>query len=62
VVLTADEIDLLLDATNDTRQHTAFGLGTRCGLRSYEIAPIVPLDVIDGPAGSVINVEHGNGE
>lgn len=62
VVLTSDEIDLLLSAAKDNRQRIAFGLGARCGLRSHEITGIRPVDVVDGPAGSMIKVKHGKGE
>lgn len=62
VVMTSDEIDLLLDAAKDTRQRIAFGLGARCGLRSHEIIEVRPVDVVDGPAGAMIKVEHGKGD
>lgn len=62
VVLTDDEIDLLLEAAAFTQQRIAFGLGARCGLRSHEIVQIRPVDVVDGPAGLMVKIERGKGD
>lgn len=62
VILTASDLGLLYKSAKDTRQKIGFKLGGQCGLRSHEIIQVRPVDVIDGPAGPMVKVEHGKGD
>jgi integrase len=55
------EVDQLLEATGDTNQRIAFGLGVYCGLRSEEIVAVRPEDVVDTDAGPMVRVHDGKG-
>lgn len=62
VWLSADEVDRLLDAAEDTEERIAFALGARCGLRSHEILDVAPEHVHDTDAGTMLRVWHGKGD
>lgn len=62
VWLSAQEIDQLLDATDDSEQYIALALGARCGLRSHEILDVAPKHVHDTQKGTILRVHHGKGD
>jgi integrase len=62
VWLSADEVEQLLAATDDTEQHIAIALGARCGLRSHEILDVAPEHVHQTDAGRMLRVWHGKGD
>ena len=62
VWLTTDEVDLLLQATANTRQKIAVGLGVRSGLRRAEIVMVTPKDIVDTPGGLRVRVWNGKGD
>jgi integrase len=59
VWLSAGEADRLMAAADDTEERIAFGLGVRCGLRSVEWLNVVPRDVVDTDAGTMLRVWSG---
>jgi integrase len=62
VWLSPDEVDQLLDAADGTQQRVAFGLGAKCGLRSFEVLDVSPQDVVETEAGDMLRVWHGKGD
>lgn len=62
VWLTTDEVDLLLQQTDDTRQKIALGLGVRSGLRRAEIVAVTPQDIVETPGGLRVRVWNGKGD
>ena len=62
VWLSPDEVEQLLDAADGTQQRVAFGLGAKCGLRSFEVLDVSPQDVVETEAGDMLRVWHGKGD
>lgn len=62
VWLSTDEVETLLEATDDTQETVAIGLGVRCGLRSHEILDVAPKHVHETDAGMMLRVWHGKGD
>ena len=62
VWLTTDEVDLLLQATDGTRQKIAVGLGVRSGLRRAETVMVTPPDIVETPGGLRVRVWNGKGD
>lgn len=62
VWLTTDEVEQLIEATDDTRQKIGIGLGVRSGLRRSEIVDVSPEDIIKTPAGLRVRVWDGKGD
>ena len=59
VWLSQDEVDQLLDATDDAITDVAFRLAVRCGLRSEEVIGVAPNDVVDTDAGIMLRIWNG---
>jgi len=62
VWLSADEVELLIDAADGPNQRIAFELGARCGLRSEEISKVTPEDIVETEAGPMLIVPEGKGD
>ncbi len=62
VWLSVEEIDTLLEATENTQETVAIGLGVRCGLRSHEILDVAPEHVHETDAGMMLRIWHGKGD
>lgn len=62
VWLTVEEVEALIEATDDTRQKIAVGLGVRSGLRRSEIVAATPEDIVNTPAGMRVRVWDGKGD
>jgi integrase len=61
VWLTRDEVNELLDATDDTEQRIALALMARSGLRRAEVTDVLPGDVVETSAGPRVRVRDGKG-
>ncbi|EMA38525.1 site-specific integrase [Halobiforma nitratireducens] len=62
VWLSQDEVTALLEAADGTQQRIAFALGARCGLRSHEVLDVVPEDIVDTDAGTMLQILHRKGD
>lgn len=62
VWLTTSEVEALIEATDNTRQKIAVGLGVRSGLRRSEIVDVTPEDIVSTPAGRRVRVWDGKGD
>jgi integrase len=62
VWLSDDDVELLLDAAQDTEQEVAFALAARCGLRSHEVLDVAPGHVVETDAGTMLTVPSGKGD
>lgn len=62
VWLAQDEVELLLDHTDDRMHQLAFELGVRCGLRSKEILQVAPADLRDTKAGNMLVVDSAKSD
>jgi len=60
--LTADEMRLLLNQPDDTEREIALSLAGRSGLRSAEVLDVTPVDIVDGPARSMVRVWEGKND
>lgn len=61
VWLAKAEVEQFLDAVEDTTHRIALGLAFRSGLRSAEVVQVTPVDVVDGPAETMLRVHNGKG-
>ena len=59
VWLSQDEVDQLLEATDDAIADVAFRLAVRCGLRTEEIVGVTPEDVAETDAGRMLRIWNG---
>lgn len=60
--LSQDEVELLLDHTDDRMKQLAFELGARCGLRSKEILQVAPADLRTTAAGKMLVVDSAKSD
>ena len=61
VWLDESEVVQLLERAEDSTHRLALALGARSGLRSAEVVDVAPVDVVDGPAGTMLRVPDGKG-
>ncbi len=62
VWLSDDEVQSLIDHTDDTEKRIAYSLGAYCGLRSFEWLDVRASHVVDTDAGTMLRVPHGKGD
>jgi integrase len=62
VWLSQEEVELLLDHTDDRIHQLAFELGVRCGLRSKEILQVAPAHIRDTAAGDMLVVDSAKND
>lgn len=61
VWLLEDETEQLLKNVGDIEREIALALAARCGLRTQEVVDVMPEDVVDGHAGTMLRVWDGKG-
>jgi len=62
VWLSQDEVDVLIDYTDDSIHQMAFELGVRCGLRTKEILQVTPPDLRETDAGKMLLVDSAKSD
>ena len=62
VWLSTDEVNKLLDATDDSEEYIGIGLAVRCGLRSHEVLQVAPEHIHNTDMGHILRVWHGKGD